>query len=219
MHLYLIRHAQSQNNALPESQRVEDPGITSLGMQQAAALAERLRGEKIDILLTSAFRRALETMHHLARARGQQPTIWTELHEKGGCYQGHVVGQLQGRPGMNRQEIESEFPGFVIPDDIDQRGWWRSRPYESTADAVHRARRQVDRLLQEFGDTELTVACVIHADLKELMVRSLADGPTTSCASADLHNTGVSHFHFEEHTSRALTFNDASHLPSKLRSK
>ena len=43
MELYLIRHAQSQNNALPEEQRVEDPGLTELGNQQADC-SRRARG-------------------------------------------------------------------------------------------------------------------------------------------------------------------------------
>ena len=31
MELYLIRHAQSQNNVKPEEHRVEDPPLTELG--------------------------------------------------------------------------------------------------------------------------------------------------------------------------------------------
>jgi len=59
MDLYLVRHAQSQNNALPERLRVADPDLTDLGHQQAARLAERVRSLKLTRLLTSPFRRAL----------------------------------------------------------------------------------------------------------------------------------------------------------------
>ena len=52
MRLYLIRHAQSENNARPEHERVEDPGLTELGARQIDHLvaAELLPGLSTDLL-------------------------------------------------------------------------------------------------------------------------------------------------------------------------
>ena len=61
MELYLIRHAQSLNNALPEEQRVEDPGLTELGLQQADCLGKWIGTLALTKVITSPFRRALET--------------------------------------------------------------------------------------------------------------------------------------------------------------
>ena len=38
-HLYLVRHGESANNALPNHQRVADPSLTELGQKQAHNLA------------------------------------------------------------------------------------------------------------------------------------------------------------------------------------
>jgi len=40
--LYLVRHGESYNNAVPMAQRVCDPPLTELGQKQAAKLAERI---------------------------------------------------------------------------------------------------------------------------------------------------------------------------------
>jgi 2,3-bisphosphoglycerate-dependent phosphoglycerate mutase len=52
MQLYLIRHAESTNNAKPPRQRVEDPPITELGESQATHLAKWTSTTEIDTLIT-----------------------------------------------------------------------------------------------------------------------------------------------------------------------
>ncbi len=217
MQLYLIRHAQSQNNALPESQRVPDPGITELGVQQSRALAERLRDAKIDVLLTSAFRRALQTTQCVAEVRDQPVSIWTELFEQGGCYSGHV--DLLGAPGMTREEIECDFPNFSVPNDIDEDGWWRSKPYESWEAATDRAQRITQRLKAEFGHTDQTIACVIHADFKALLLTEMLGTRHPQWTGYyDLSNTGVTVLRFEADQFDVEMLNDTSHLTDVLRS-
>ena len=217
MQLFLIRHAQSQNNALPESQRVSDPGITDLGGQQARALAEHLRDAEIDVLLTSAFRRAMQTMQFIAELRDQPVSIWTDLFEQGGCYSGHV--DLRGAPGMNREEIEMDFPNFAVPDDIGDGGWWNSKPYESWEQATDRAKRIVRRLKNDFGDTDQTVACLSHADFKALLLTEmLGNNHPQWTGSYDLRNTGVTILSFENNQFDVVSLNDTSHLNDSLRS-
>lgn len=214
MELYLIRHAQSANNALPEPERVPDPGITELGIRQALALGDRLRDARIDVLLTSAFRRALQTTRAVSASRSQEPEIWTDLFEQGGCYDGHEEGKLRGAPGMNRAEISADFPGFKIPEDIGDEGWWRSRTYETWDEAIQRGKRQVARLIREFGDTDQCIACVIHADIKSMMVDELL-GQSLQLANR-LRNTGVSHFVIRDRKVEKTLLDDVSHLPKEM---
>ena len=214
--LYIIRHAQSGNNALPEDQRVEDPAITELGQQQVASLADRFRGVTITHALTSAFRRAIQTMQPLAKSVGIRPLIWTDLHEVGGCYAGHLPGQLQGRPGMNRQTLNERFPEFAVPEDIDEHGWWKSDKYEDIQDARDRAESQAARLLSEFSGSDAKVACVIHADFKDLLLRALLKNEFEPYANADLRNTGVTELKCFPNGIEVVQFNDISHLSDDL---
>lgn len=169
MDLFLIRHGQSQNNALPESQRVEDPGLTEIGHEQAKRLGEWISVLGLTKLVTSPFRRALQTTEPIRRATGLVPEVRTELHEQGGCYRGHTVENTVGRPGLTRAEIEQEFEGFGVADDID--GWWKSKPYEDFATARRRALELLQWTHKQFAETDERVAFVSHGDLMLLFLK------------------------------------------------
>ena len=213
--LTLIRHAQSANNALPESQRVDDPSLTETGEQQVKRLAERFRDQQITHCLTSGFLRAILTMRPLAQTVDVRPTIWTDLHEVGGCFAGFERGKLEGRPGMNRETLSNEFPEFELPDDIDELGWWKSKPYEDYSAAQRRAETQAQRLLNEFRGSDAKVACVIHADFKALMLAALLKD-TIAVSSLDLFNTGVTVLKCSEDKIVPVDVNDVAHLPKDL---
>ena len=212
--LYLIRHGQSANNALPESQRVEDPPLTQEGVEQAQALARRFEVGSVTVLLTSGFRRAVQTARPLAARLKLRPQIWTDLHEVGGCYSGYIPGQEVGRPGMDRDTLSREFPEFDLPKDIDQAGWWKSRPYESWEQARARAKEQTERLKVEFRGTAAKVACVIHADFKALLLERIVSDRGGEYFPRDLRNTGVTHVQFDGNDFELVDLDNAEHLDS-----
>jgi len=214
MQLYLIRHAQSQNNALPEEERVEDPGLTELGRQQAEHLGEWIPALKLTRLITSPFRRTLMTAEPIRRKTSLIPEVRIDLHEQGGCYSGHDFSAKVGRPGMTRREIESEFAGFQVADDIDGAGWWQSKPYETWEAARIRAARLLEWTRREFADTDERVAFVMHADIKRLFLAQLhADPFDVPC------NTSVTEIEFTSEAHHLRIFNQYSHLPNHLVSR
>ena len=103
MDLYLIRHAQSLNNAQPPELRVEDPALTDLGHEQSRRLAEHVTSLRLTKLITSPFRRALQTAEHIRLATGLIPEVRIDLHETGGCVSGIAPPLMVGRPGMTRR--------------------------------------------------------------------------------------------------------------------
>lgn len=208
MQLYLIRHAQSQNNALPEEDRVEDPGLTELGQQQAEHLGEWISTLKLTRLITSPFRRTLLTTEPIRRATSLIPEVRIDLHEQGGCYSGHDFTTKLGRPGMTRREIEAEFLGYRVADDIDGAGWWQSKPYETWEDARIRAARLLEATCREFAHTDERVAYVMHADIKRLFLSRLHTDPLeVPC------NTSVTEIEFTEDSIALRKFNRIEHLP------
>ncbi|TDL82449.1 histidine phosphatase family protein [Peribacillus frigoritolerans] len=62
-HLYLIRHCQAHGQKVSAS-------LTVAGFQQAERLVSFFEGKKIDRILSSPFRRAVQTADPLAAARG-----------------------------------------------------------------------------------------------------------------------------------------------------
>jgi 2,3-bisphosphoglycerate-dependent phosphoglycerate mutase len=211
MLLYLIRHAQSQNNAKPEEQRVEDPSLTQLGVQQAAHLAEWMAAQRLTRIITSPFRRTLETAEPLRAATGLRPEVRIALHEQGGCYRGHLPASRIGRPGMTRSEIEQYFPGFDVAADIDGDGWWGGKAYETVEQASRRAARLLEATCAEFARTEHRVAYVMHADVKLLLLSHVHQQPLDVP-----RNTAVSLLEISPHGSRLIEYNRIDHLPPNL---
>ena len=196
MKLYLIRHGQSLNNALPEYKRVEDPGLTDLGERQAACLSGWGRQHAPTRLLVSPFRRTLQTARPLHQATRLPCEIWIDLHERGGCYAGYQPSNFQGRPGMSGRQIVQEFPEATLVDDIGDEGWWRSQPRETDDQAQIRATRIIDRLISTFASTDEVVACVIHADFKNLVISQLLDREYDPNVPAIYKNASVTCFDF-----------------------
>jgi 2,3-bisphosphoglycerate-dependent phosphoglycerate mutase len=211
MELFLIRHAQSVNNALPEEQRVEDPPLTDLGHQQARRLAAVLPELKLTKIVTSPFLRTLQTTEHLRRKTGLVPHVRVELHEHGGCVSGNWLIGHTGRPGMNREQILAEFSGYEVAVDIDGEGWWRCQPYETVELAQVRAKTLLERTIADFAATDARVAYVMHADFKRMFLEVFHREPL-ACP----YNASISRLTITPHETRLEDYNNVDHLHDDL---
>ena len=102
LRVLLVRHAQSEWNALGRWQGQEDPPLTELGEQQAVAAAEHVGA--FDAIVASPLERAAHTAAILAEATGVGPVLLdADLQER-------HAGEFQG---LTRAEIEDRFPGYL----------------------------------------------------------------------------------------------------------
>lgn len=100
--LLLIRHGQSEWNALRRWQGQADPPLSELGRQQAAAAAARL--EPVDVVATSTLQRSRVSAEIIAEAMGCDPPILVpELIER----------DVREFSGLTRAQIEERYPGFL----------------------------------------------------------------------------------------------------------
>ena len=67
MDLIIVRHARPERVENDNSDGPADPPLSQLGIKQARAVADFLKGEKIDRIVSSSMRRALETADPLSR--------------------------------------------------------------------------------------------------------------------------------------------------------
>lgn len=214
MDLYLIRHAQSVNNALPEAERVEDPSLTDLGRRQAACLAEQIASLDLNRMVVSPFLRTLETAEFICGAAQLAPQVQVSLHEVGGCVRGPEPSVMVGRPGMTRAAIEERFPSYVVEDRIDAQGWWRSQPYETPDRAQERARELLADTQRRFAHTEERVAYIMHADILMLLL-----GCLTATGIDVPFNTSVTHVVVAPEVTRLTDYNDVRHLTTELQTR
>jgi 2,3-bisphosphoglycerate-dependent phosphoglycerate mutase len=92
--------------------------------------------------------RSLITSQFLQRELGIEPEIWVDLHEVKGCRL-----QKKAFPGLTRSQISAEFPGFSIPEQVTEEGWFLREQAESEEEGWERAGRVWDRLRQ-MGDMD-----------------------------------------------------------------
>lgn len=91
MYLYLIRHAQPHYNAPGPYHLPPGPGLTEIGMQQAAALGPMLQRSGIERVVSSPLRRCTMTAEPLAAALGLDVMIDDDIRE--------------GQPGEAQTEV------------------------------------------------------------------------------------------------------------------
>lgn len=88
MKLYFARHGQTNSNAQAVNQPTagEDEPLSELGIQQASALAEQLKNETFDLILSSPFKRALQTAEIVNKYHGLEVGVgdkWREVQTAG----------------------------------------------------------------------------------------------------------------------------------------
>jgi 2,3-bisphosphoglycerate-dependent phosphoglycerate mutase len=237
MQLYFIRHAQSTNNALYVSTgssygRDEDPELTELGIKQANELAEFLKkgnpnggarqeqeaskGFGLTHLYSSLMRRAVQTGWILAKQLDISLIAWKDLHEEGGIFRDDdATGESIGLPGRPRRYFETRYSGILLPDELDENGWW-NHPRESTEEAMERAQRVLKILIERHGESRDRVAFVSHGGFYNLFVFSLLGLPFSVELWFTMNNAAVSRFDLFEGKVNPVYTNRMDFLPQDL---
>ena len=145
--MILVRHAESEWNRLFSQTRVDpgirDPALTEVGREQAELLVERIAELRIRRLISSPYRRTLETATMVARALDLPIEIQPLVRER--CVFSCDIGTPASR--LTSLWPELDFNGL---DEI----WW-GQAEESEASLAARARR-----FRELADQETDAASV-----------------------------------------------------------
>ncbi|MEM6469404.1 MAG: histidine phosphatase family protein [Planctomycetota bacterium] len=219
MELYLIRHAESGNNALPTYRRVEDPPITAVGGLQADHLAAWLETLSADVFITSPFLRTLQTAKAVLERVRWDLRIWHNVYERGGCFRGYKPGEISGRPGLGRSGILRQLSPHEsrcrLDETIREEGWHENTEQETDDQAIRRTREVCERLVSELDDNSVVVL-LIHADLKRLMLDHLLGTNINVQLLGNTRNTSVTRLNYSGGDWQLDYFNSVSHLPAKL---
>ncbi len=106
MRLILVRHGESEWNKIGRYQGQEDAPLSELGQQQAQALAQRLKREKLDVIYASPLQRANNTARAIAEFHPDVPFIddsaLLEIHH--GDWQGLYSPDVKAQYGAELRE-------------------------------------------------------------------------------------------------------------------
>jgi 2,3-bisphosphoglycerate-dependent phosphoglycerate mutase len=241
MELYIIRHGQSTNNILSDSAtRTCDPSLTDLGIRQAEVVAWHLangvsrdpfmvpetgyteseprRGSEITHLYCSAMHRALQTAAPVAKALGLKPEIWIELHEHGGIYL-EEAEKVVGYPGKTRQEIMTEFPNYLLPEKITEKGWWdialgmetRAASYGRAIQVAHDIRLRAKR------EPDSMIAIISHGTFIDSLLKALFNQLPATHMYYLHYNTAITRIEFQKNERMLVRhINRVDHLPPEM---
>ena len=223
VHIYFIRHGQSENNILEgrddyRQKRTEDPGLTDLGSRQVEAVAhwfESPEGPRADVVYSSLHRRALQTGSRIAEAAGLEHEGMLEIHEGGGIVRwDDDRSEFVGSAGLSHAELQLEFPRFKIPENAHPDGWWRFQELESRSRLADRAAEALEMLRSRHEHEH--VVLVSHYLFYVYFMRALLGvGDEVWFA---LHNCACSCLDLSARHTRVLYLNREDYLPGDLRS-
>ncbi|MFN9850281.1 MAG: histidine phosphatase family protein [Planctomycetota bacterium] len=213
LNVFLVRHAQSANNAQHEHLRVPDPPITELGSRQAQRLATALQRLQLTHLWTSPFLRSIQTTREVSDALGLRPTIHRDLFEQGGCYRGYAIGDRQPMPGLGRKTLAELCPTWSIDPEIPESGWNTLDHYEDRAEARLRADRVTRWIASKATASSERWGMIIHADFKLRLLEAMLERDDLEQHLGEVVNTSISHLSREGGKWKLEFWNSFQHLP------
>ena len=244
MRLYLIRHAESANNAVygtddEVSSHKPDPEITETGHQQGKLLGAHLMAANVEPrqhpyettdsknynlthVYCSLMTRSLLTAAYISEAIGIPTTVLHDIFEKKGLYEINQHGEEIGVAGPGRSYFVKRFPNVNLPIGLSEAGWW-NRPVESDEDFLQRVSASMDSIIQKHGGSNDKVAMVVHGDYIDQCINQLLgvkrheqNYQSAWVSNWALHNTSISRIDIVDGSRTVVYLNRIDHLTPDL---
>ncbi|OGB20418.1 MAG: phosphoglycerate mutase [Burkholderiales bacterium RIFCSPLOWO2_02_FULL_57_36] len=201
--ILLIRHGETEWNAVKRLQGHLDIALNAEGERQAAALGQALLDETLDVIVASDLQRAMQTAHAIAQPRGMTIQADPGLRER--CY-----GAFEG---VMYSEIEERFPEAYAT--------WQARDIDARfPDGIGRA-----ETLREFYERAITtinrlallhkgkkIALVTHGGILECAYRAANDVGLLAARDFDVFNASINRVVWTGAAMHVLEWGNVAHL-------
>jgi broad specificity phosphatase PhoE len=194
MKLIITRHGETEEN-LKKIWQGHLPGkLTEKGIEQAKRLANRLKDENINVIISSDLARASNTAKEIAKFHLEIPIYFVEnLRER-------FLGELQGRKRTN------ELEKILFDEELS-----KQKKVESMCDVELRAKKIIEGLLKNISGK--TILLVGHGGLNSMIVACLLEESWEEIFNKNSPNSSVTIFEFDENKKPKLVLmNCAKHL-------
>jgi 2,3-bisphosphoglycerate-dependent phosphoglycerate mutase len=188
MHLYLIRHGQSEENTQDYDGRNVNSPLTELGQAQAAALGAWVKGRfHFDNLYASPMRRARQTVEPLSEALNIRPTWVDSLREVGNAMPNGVAFPDDALPSYHVGVWGSRNPYKAIT--VDGESWMHFRA---------RIGSFIEGLIQDAPSEHRNyhVGVVCHGGVIEAVFEHVFQKGPWSTVVVHTSNTGISYLEY-----------------------
>ncbi len=195
----LLRHGQTVLSIEKRFSGVGDQELTEVGLAQAAAAAERLRGSGADVIVSSPVRRARQTAEAVAAATGLELVFDDGFRETD-------FGDWEG---YSFSEVKKQWPREL---DAWLADTATAPPYGESFDATAtRVRQARDRVIRNHPGR--TVVVVSHVTPIKTMLRLALDAPPSALYRMHLDLACLSQVQwFADGPAVVRSLNDTAHL-------
>ena len=205
MKVFLIRHGESILNGRGIHQYPDTP-LSNAGIRQAEAIAERLVGVKIDLILASRYKRAMQTAQIISR-RIDRRIVYTKL-----LNEFKNPSDVEGKKHRSALSVKISKEQAKHKDDPK----WHYSDEENMFDKIARGKRAV-RYIEGRGADSVVVAT--HSGLLRMILavglfgKEIRQEDFAKIVSfMRTENTGITECDVTEGRWRLITFNDFVHL-------
>ena len=121
-----------------------------------------------------------------------------------------------GFSGLNRVEINKRFPGYILPPDITDSGWWNKEKEKQLAS--HKRVQRVIQILAERADEKARIGMVTHGAFMSLFLSMLFKLLPIKNTTFQHYNSSISRITFEKKDIIIIQYlNSFEYLPENLR--
>ncbi|TRZ54502.1 histidine phosphatase family protein [bacterium] len=197
MKLILVRHGETLSNRENRVQGITDMELSDYGRMQADKLAESLKGEPIERIVSSPLKRAYETAKAISRFHGAMIEADRDLQEMNhGDFENLTIQELKEKHITVLRQWENDPASVVMPNgeslhDLQRRAW-------SAIEGITETARNA--IVVTHNMTIRTILCKIQ-DLDMLHIRRM---------HVDLASKTFVEFRFGK--GAIVVLNDTSHL-------
>lgn len=199
----IIRHGQTDWNIEKRLQGHSDIPLNEKGIEQALALSEILKEEKLEAIFSSDLQRALRTANEIAKWHNLPVQIDADFRERSyGIFE-----------GLSREEIKTRYPEShaawyaADPDHVFPPG---KQEAESMRVFHNRAINAIYKIAKPY--TGKKIALIAHFGIVEAAFRVAQKMPLDIRTRVPVLNTSVNRFLVKDNDIEILQWGDDSHL-------
>ena len=208
MKLYLVRHGETEGNLVHLYQGDSDP-LSVKGKAQGEILAKRFSTIQLDMILSSRYKRAMETANIVGEAKKLPVEIEDLMVER------KWPKEIEGKKADDAtiQELRSLLKEKELSDPQ-----WKYSNEERYIDVRERAIKFLKKA-ETLSASHNNILLVSHAHVLKVLLSVILHGPDVSAKLfrdifyvISLHNTGITVVEYDGKQWHIVTFNDHAHL-------
>ncbi|MGE5468269.1 MAG: histidine phosphatase family protein [Ignavibacteria bacterium] len=201
--LCIVRHGETDWNAVRRIQGQIDIPLNATGHAQAATTAAGLAGERFDAVYSSDLLRAWQTAEPIAAAHGLPPRPEPRLRER---HYGRIQGLTTAEAQERCPDLHAAYAGRHLHHDLDG-----GETLTVFAD-------RIAGLLGELARAHIgcNVLLVAHGGVLDIIYRIAAGRDLASPRDFPIPNAALNRIEYDGTTWRLVAWGDRTHLESSL---